>query len=151
MKFTRALGQSFSALLACVACSFIDPQAGAPQAACGIDTGAASQNGQPAGYYGMSSGQGLGAATCATSSQSVCNACESAHCCATRSACYGDPVCACADLTLDQCLEAAATVALADAPAALSRCWDQFSARGTVEAARVACQRSWCRAECALP
>jgi hypothetical protein len=75
--------------------------------------------------------------------------CENTHCCAARSACYGDPVCACADLGLDECLDAAESSA--DAPGDVARCWSAFSAKGTVEAERVACERAWCQRECSVP
>ena len=32
-----------------------------------------------------------------------------------------------------------------------SECWGTFSATGTVEQARVACQRAWCQTECLGP
>jgi hypothetical protein len=130
-------------------CSFVDPQAGAAQAACGISGGGASQTGPGAAYYGTPTTQTTksGAPTCATVPMSPCDDCESTHCCATRSACYGDPVCACADAALDECLDQAATGASTD----VTRCWDLFAAKGTVEQARVACQRSWCQTECKIP
>src|SRR5450432_115596 len=134
MTPARVLGSSLVLLILGVGCSFVEPQAGAPQAACGISFGGGSQSGTGAGYYGTSSGQTLGAPTCAASmdsADSTCDACENTHCCATRSACYGDPVCACADLKLDECLDAAETSAAADEPALLSRCWNAFSAKGT--------------------
>jgi hypothetical protein len=93
----------------------------------------------------------MSAPTCATDTGSPCDDCENTHCCATRSACYGDPVCACADVALDECLDAAESSAMAGAPAQTSGCWNVFSARGTVEQARVACQRAWCQTECGLP
>jgi hypothetical protein len=138
-------------LLLGAGCSFVDPQAGAPQATCGISFGGGSQGGPSAGYYHSSSAQMLGGPTCATSSESACDDCESAHCCAARSACYGDPVCACADLALDECLDAAKTSAVADEPALVGRCWNTFSAKGTAEQARISCQRSWCQTQCEVP
>ena len=153
MTPARLLASSFVLLILGVGCSFVDPQAGALQAACGISFGGASQNGPGAGYYGTSSGQTLGDPTCAASADSAdsCDACETTHCCATRSACYGDPVCACADLALDECLDDSETSSAADKPGEVARCWNVFSAKGTVEQAFISCQRSWCQTQCAVP
>lgn len=126
-------------------CSFVEPEAGAPQAACGITTSGSSEHG--AGYYGAAHASDT--PTCAASTGSACDACENAHCCAARSACYGDPVCACADLGLDECLDGAESSA--DEPGEVGRCWAAFSAKGMVEAERVACERAWCQRECAVP
>lgn len=152
MTLARTLGASLSFLFVALGCSFADPQAGAPQAACGIGTGGGSQAGPGASYYGTSASSTMTAPTCATNSGSTCDDCESTHCCATRSACYGDPVCACADEALDECLDATVmNVTAAGAPAQTSGCWNVFSAKGTVEQARVACQRAWCQTECGIP
>jgi hypothetical protein len=130
-------------LLVGAGCSFVDPQVGLSQVSCGIGTGGASQSG-PA-YYGTSPSQTTSTPTCQTSSASSCDDCEATHCCATRSACYGDPVCACADLNLDECLDAAA-----GQPAQISRCWSIFAGKGTTEQARSSCERAWCQAACSI-
>ena len=117
-------------LLSSGGCSFVEPEAGAPQAACGIPTSGSSAPGS--GYYGAGASHASDTPICAASTGSACDACENTHCCAARSACYGDPVCACADLGLDECLDA--TESSADAPGDVARCWSAFSAKGTVEA-----------------
>lgn len=134
-------------LLSISGCSLVDPQAGAPQAACGISSASSSAAG-PA-YYGPGSSHASAAPICAASSGSACDVCENAHCCASRSACYGDPVCACADLGLDECLDAEPSGA--DSASQVARCWSAFSAHGTIEQERVACERAWCKSECAVP
>ena len=143
------LAAPFATLLVVFGCSFVDPQAGAPQTACGISFGGSSASGSGTGYYGSGSASARGEPTCAASAGSPCNECENAHCCATRSACYGDPVCACADLALDECLDAAETSA--DEAAQRSVCWSTFALKGTVEQERVNCQRAWCQTACAVP
>ncbi|HYQ02808.1 MAG TPA: hypothetical protein VER96_29255 [Polyangiaceae bacterium] len=138
-------------LLMGVGCSFVDPQVGAVQAVCGFDAGGGSPSGPGPGHYQRSTNQTGMTPICEAHPESTCNDCEATHCCATRSACYGDPTCACADLTLDECLEAAEANASEDQPASTSHCWNSFSASGTVERARVNCQRAWCQSECEIP
>jgi hypothetical protein len=84
---------------------------------------------------------------CLPDAGSDCDNCESTWCCATRLACYHDPVCACADHWLDECLSANPDASESD----IAECWDAFSSRGAVEKARVACQRAWCQVPCAVP
>jgi hypothetical protein len=125
-------------------CSFVDPQVGLSQVSCGISAGGASQSGSS--YYGTNTSPTGSTPACQTNATSSCDDCEAAHCCATRSACYGDPVCACADLNLDECLDAAAGQATQ-----VSQCWSIFSGKGTTEQARSSCQRAWCQAACNIP
>jgi hypothetical protein len=63
----------------------------------------------------------------------------------TRLDCYRDPVCFCADHALDKCYDNADNKG---SDSAKQACWDAFSAQGTVERARVACELAWCAAEC---
>ena len=151
---TTGAGSSFIVLLAlalAAGCSFGDARVGAAQTACGVDDA-----GQPptkpgaAGYYAVGS-KTSAAPTCETHGDSACDVCEATHCCTPRSACYSDPVCACADLTLDHCRDDAEAAADAEVDAGVARCWSAFSARGAVERDRVACQRGWCQKECEVP
>jgi hypothetical protein len=136
-------------LSACVAllsalcsCSLVDPRVGPAQASCTAEGSG----------YGSGTGYGTDAgASCAADSGSGCDDCESAHCCATRLACYGDAVCGCADKALDPCLEAAGDDAAADASDTVARCWSAFTATGGVAQARVSCQRTWCKDVCGIP
>ncbi|HET7544859.1 MAG TPA: hypothetical protein VFK05_33560 [Polyangiaceae bacterium] len=150
MSSAARVDRSWWLLLLLVGCSLVDPQVGSPQASCGNSAGGGQSNpGSP--YYQRSPNQIGTVPTCESHADGSCNACESTHCCATRSACYGDPVCACADSSLDECLEEAETRATAEQQAATSRCWSDFAARGTVEQARLSCQRAWCQSECGIP
>jgi len=138
------------AALLSTACSWTDARVGAPQEACAIESAASgpAMSGSSS-YYSVGARQTAFPPTCAGNTGSSCDDCESAHCCATRSACYGDPVCACADLALDHCLDdAAVSTAVAERT---GQCWKTFSAAGDVEQARIACQRSWCQMECGVP
>ncbi len=130
------------------ACSFVEPHQGSTQALCGIAAGGSGQTGASAAYYGVPMMPAAGP-SCSIDSDDPCDVCEITHCCATRSACYGDPTCACADVALDQCLDVAETSA--DEAASSSQCWSAFTAKGSVEQARVTCQRAWCKTECAEP
>jgi hypothetical protein len=139
------------AALAVGGCSLADPRVGALQEACGLsvtDGGPSGATGS--GYYGTSTSS-KGGATCKAVTDNPCDECESEHCCASRSACYGDPVCACADMTLDECLDDAEEADAGKGSPAAAVCWSQFTAKGTVEQARVACERSWCQTECGIP
>jgi hypothetical protein len=140
-----------AALLA-AGCSFADAKVGARQGACDL-TGTGNTQATP---HGKSSYRAVAASTsaapvCEGSNGNACDDCESAHCCASRSACYGDPVCACADLALDGCLDEADAAPAEEIAARESQCWNVFSAIGTVEQARVACRLAWCKVECASP
>ena len=129
-------------------CSFADPHQGPLQALCGISSGGSGQTSAGSAYYGVPMMQAAGP-SCSVDSDDPCDVCEITHCCATRSACYGDPTCACADISLDQCLDVAETSA--DETSSADACWDAFKAKGTAEQARVTCQRAWCKTECAIP
>lgn len=153
---TRVLaGQLIAASLAAflaAGCSFADARVGAPQDACGIeDEGQVETTLRPGNYYRAGAASGSAAPICEGNTGSACNDCEGAHCCARRSACYGDPVCACADLALDGCLDDAKAAPAAEIAARTSQCWSTFSAAGTVEQLRVACQHAWCQMECQVP
>jgi len=131
------------------ACSYVDPHVGAAQTSCGLDVAGSSQASSGSSYYGASPSSAPAGSTCALTTDNPCDACETAHCCATRTACYGDPTCACADVALDQCLDDAETSD--DPTASRSKCWSAFGAKGSVEQARVACERAWCQTECEVP
>ena len=153
---TRALASwwltaSLAAFLA-AGCSFADAKVGAPQEACNLGDAGHVQGTPGAGSYSRVSEVSTSAApVCMGNTGSACDDCEGVHCCARRSACYGDPVCACADLALDRCLDDAKVAPAAEVAARTSECWGTFSATGTVEQARVACQRAWCQTECLGP
>lgn len=151
MTFATHVERCWWLLFVAAGCSLVDPQVGAAQAWCGLSTGGGSNSGPGSNYYHRNASQPSIAPTCEAQPESACNDCEAAHCCATRSACYGDPVCACADLSLDECLEAAEAGSPEDQPAAIAHCWSNFSETGTVERARVSCQRAWCQSECQIP
>ncbi len=152
---TRALASWWlTALLAAVltaGCSFADAKVGAPQDACDLGDAGHVQGTPGASGYSRVSEASTSAAPVCVSTGNACDDCEGAHCCARRSACYGDPVCACADLALDRCLDDAEVAPVAEVAARSSECWGTFSATGTVEQARVACQRAWCQTECLGP
>jgi hypothetical protein len=136
-----------AALMAAVSgCSLFDPQVGADQAACGEEAGGASGGG-----YGSNPNADAGG-ICGADAGSPCDDCESAHCCATRLACYGDPVCHCADQALDSCLDLVSGDDAAPAASdSATRCWNLFSASGHVAQARVSCERAWCQDLCGIP
>jgi hypothetical protein len=67
----------------------------------------------------------------------------------TRLACYSDPVCTCADQAMDLCLAKTDEGGTVQSPQATA-CWNAFSAYGTVEKARVACEQTWCAVACAV-
>ena len=144
---TRALAALLLGV-AVIGCSFAEPQQGQVQSLCGIAAGGSGQGSASAAYYGVPMTEAAGP-SCSVDSDDPCDVCEVTHCCATRSACYGDPTCACADIALDQCLDIAATSA--DETANASQCWNTFKAKGSAEQARVTCQRAWCKTECAVP
>jgi len=83
---------------------------------------------------------------CAEDAGSPCDDCESKWCCSTRLPCYEDPVCVCLDRALDGCLDSAGK-----GESAIAACWASFSSSGSVEAARVACERLWCQEACGVP
>ncbi|HEY4103493.1 MAG TPA: hypothetical protein VGM44_06360 [Polyangiaceae bacterium] len=148
MTWSRfALG--FIALAISTGCSFVDPHAGASQTECGIAFGGSGQTSGGSSYYGSTAHATAAGPSCALTTDNPCDQCETTHCCATRSACYGDPSCACADETLDECLDDAEMSA--NEAAEQSQCWNAFSTRGAAEQARVACQRAWCQSECEVP
>ncbi len=131
-------------------CSFADAQVGARQDTCDLNGGHAQTPPRASGYYRSDPVDPSAPPVCEGNTGRACDDCESAHCCARLSACYGDPVCACADLALDQCLDQAKAAPVAEVAARASECWNTFSAAGIVEEARVACRRAWCEPECAL-
>jgi hypothetical protein len=141
-------------LISLSGCPLVDPQVGPAQASCAP----AGESSGSYSYGGATSSGSSADESCPMDAGNACDDCESLHCCATRSACYGDPVCDCADQALDACLNAAgddaaahASDAAADASGAVTRCWDAFSATGQVAQARVSCQRMWCQQACAVP
>lgn len=145
------LAASLTALLAW-GCSFADARVGARQDACDLaDDGSVQSTPHTGSYYRVGAATTAATPVCEGNTGSACDDCESAHCCARRSACYGDPVCACADQALDRCVDDARAAPAEEIAARAARCWDTFSATGTVEQARVACRRAWCQMECALP
>jgi hypothetical protein len=97
--------------------------------------------------YGGASAATSPAKACIADAGSPCDICESTYCCMTRLDCYRDPVCFCADQALDDCF---GTVSEGSASAGQA-CRDAFSAHGTVERSRLACQQAWCATECGLP
>ena|SRR5450432_2973958 len=151
----RAVSISFFvvSLLALVGagCSSVEAKVGAAQAACGLDSKSGTPATQGGGYYPVGAAKTPASPTCEANTGSACDDCEGTHCCATRSACYGDPVCACADLAFDHCLDDAETAPAAEIAAQRSQCLAAFSAAGTAEKARIACQRAWCQTECEVP
>jgi hypothetical protein len=134
-------------------CSAVDPSVGLPQGSCAAAAEIPSGGGGAGGSSGYGGAKGSspassGTLACMADAGSACDNCEDRWCCPTRLACYSDPVCRCADSTLDHCLP--------DNPdggwsAVVAGCWDTFSSRGAVEKARVACLRAWCQAPCAVP
>src|SRR5881394_1184324 len=134
-RVSGVLAAALVAALLSTSCSWVDARVGAPQEACGTESEASGQAVSGNNYYPVGARQTAAAPTCAGNTGSSCDDCEGAHCCATRSACYGDPVCACADLALDECLDdAAASTAVAERT---DQCWKTFSAAGNVEQARI--------------
>jgi hypothetical protein len=151
VSFSRSLfAASFTVFLS-AGCSAVDAKTGAPQGTCGIAAPGGAQATPGGSYYPVGAAKTPAAPTCEGNTGSACNDCEGAHCCGTRSACYGDPVCACADQAFDTCLDAAAATSATEIAARTSQCWAKFSVAGTVEQARIACQRSWCKMECEVP
>ncbi len=142
------------ALAFLVGCSSVDPQVGSSQESCGVDAASPATAKGSAGYSSTSSGPGTpqtGASlVCMLDAGSPCDDCESTYCCTTRTACYTDPVCICADRALDLCSDSTDNGG-ATPSAQTAACWAAFSARGTVEQARVACEKAWCATACALP
>ncbi len=137
-----------------VGCAAIDPQVGPSQESCGVDPiGAASTAGS--GGYGSAPSAGSGGSSavvatryCSPDAGGPCDLCESTYCCTTRMACYMDPVCVCADHAMDECLGNGGS---APSPGQVAACEDAFSARGSVEQARITCLQAWCAAACAGP
>jgi hypothetical protein len=148
MFAVRRFGCWLSLLAFGVGCTFVDPHVGALQAACEMAAGPVP-SGQGTGSYGMTP-KAQSTPICASNTGNACDDCENAHCCPTHSACYGDPVCACADLALDECLDAI-DAGPADHQTRVSDCWSAFAAKGSPEQARVSCQRSRCQTECGVP
>jgi hypothetical protein len=127
-------------------CSAFSPQVGPDQESCGEDAAVAA----PAGQTGYGPAPTVAPTNvsprCSPDGGEACDDCESQFCCATRLACYADPVCACADRAWDRCTDDATRSASQKAA-----CWAAFTSEGTVEAARVACERTWCQAVCNVP
>jgi hypothetical protein len=138
-------------------CDVLDPKVGLLQESCGVDAvapGAASGEYGGAGTttssaYGASSGTSTSSTVtvCAPDAGGTCDECESQFCCTTRTACYEDPVCICADQALERCLKATAP----GDDSGIDACWDAFEENGTVEAERVACEKTWCQGPCGVP
>jgi hypothetical protein len=129
-----------------VGCSALDPAVGAQQGSCGLPPGSGGSTGSSSGYPGSTSGQTMATGTCPGPTGNACDDCESAWCCTQLVACYQDPVCACADLAVDQCKGDAGPDS-----STTGACWDSFVASGgPVEAARYACLKAWCASECAV-
>jgi|SRR5580658_739803 hypothetical protein len=150
-----ALSLELTLALLCVeGCAAIDPEVGPSQESCGIDATAASPASNAG--YGSTPSSGYGpplqpspSQRCTPDAGNPCDDCESRYCCMTRMACYTDPVCTCADQAMDTCL--AATDEGGAVPSSqAARCWSAFSAFGTVEQARVACERTWCAVACTV-
>src|SRR5580692_6024762 len=128
------------------ACAVIDPQVGPSQESCGASGAGAGTTGGNTGYgsaasngYGAS-GTALPGQTCSPDAGTACDDCESKYCCATRAACYADPVCVCADQGIDSCLGSNGGTPTVSS-AQVAACWETFSSHGKVEQARVACER----------
>jgi hypothetical protein len=136
------------------ACSAIDPQVGPSQESCGVSaigtTGPSGNGGYGSSPYGgYSSSKPASSESCGIDAGSPCDDCESKYCCATRTACYADPVCTCVDQAMNTCLSS--TDQMGNVPsAAANACWNAFASGGTLEAARVACERAWCPGPCAI-
>jgi hypothetical protein len=135
------------------ACSAINPEVGPSQESCGIgavgSAGPSGNGGYGSNPYGGSSSKAASSQSCSIDAGSPCDDCESKYCCTTRAACYADPVCICADNAMDGCLSS--TDQMGTVPSApATGCWNAFASRGTVEAARVACERAWCTGPCAI-
>lgn len=132
-------------------CAAFAPQVGVEQDSCpaGDDPVAAPSPGS--GYGASTAGTASVSATaealvCSPDAGAACDACEGQFCCATRLACYEDPVCHCADDALDSCTDAAGTD-----PTRTAACYAAFTGAGIVEQARMECLRTWCQVVCALP
>ena len=151
MQTFRAFARLLPGIVLVLACSGLDPRVGARQGKCGVSLTQSGQSTTGSSYPSVGSGQSSATPACEGNTGEPCNDCESAHCCASRSACYGDPVCACADQVLDQCLDEAGTAPMAEAAEQAAGCWRTFWLAGSVEQARITCQRSWCQAECGVP
>jgi hypothetical protein len=82
----------------------------------------------------------------------ACDTCENTHCCTTRFGCYDDTTCNTANDAFDACMSAATgDGGPADAGAAIAKCWSDLAASGAAASARVACQRTNCKADCEVP
>jgi hypothetical protein len=147
MRHGRFLACLLLAFLA--GCTALDPRVGAPQDTCGSEAEPGAMAAKPA--YGATTSAASMATCTPVDGGSPCDLCESTYCCVTREACYKDPVCLCADQALDTCLGGLEDGMTAPTSAQLDACQDAFSARGTVEQARMACQQAWCAAACAAP
>jgi hypothetical protein len=135
------------------ACAQIEPQVGDSQESCGESAPITTATGGNPGsgstgtsVYGGASPATSPAVACVADAGSACDICESTYCCMTRLACYRDPVCFCADRALDGCMGGNGASA-----EQVTACLNVFSAHGTVERARLACQQAWCATECAAP
>jgi hypothetical protein len=125
-------------LLALASCAAFDPSTGRERAA---EAGAPTGDG-----YGKPPTDGGRDPRCAPDgglTDTDCDGCETAHCCATRFGCYDDPACAAADEAFDACRESAT--------ADPSACWQSFGGSGPKAEARVACQQRECKAVCGVP
>jgi hypothetical protein len=155
MQPRRILRPSVLALAGLAGCADLDPKVGPSQESCAVAVDEPGATPGKAGY-GSTTSNMSGAPTgtaeqCAGDAGSPCDLCESTYCCQTRLACYRDPVCLCADQALDLCLDGLGSDKNAPSPAEIATCRDAFSAHGSVEQARMACEQSWCGSECAPP
>ncbi len=146
----RPVRPAWCALLALLAagagCSALSPQVGPDQESCGEDAAAPVAAGQTGYGPAPTAAPANVSPLCSPDGGEACDDCESQFCCATRLACYGDPVCACADRAWDRCMDDATRSA-----SQKNACWAAFTSEGTVEAARVACERTWCKVACNVP
>jgi hypothetical protein len=131
-------------------CSLLEAKVGEEQDVCpGYASGYTSSGGGGGSnpYVSTSSsGATPNTSVCLADAGSACDDCESVWCCTERAACYGDPVCRCADWNLDQCQGNDG-----DSGSAWAACWSAFGTRGTVEAERLACLQAWCASACGTP
>jgi hypothetical protein len=156
MAFSRHGVCAGTTAFALAACSAFDPKVGPSQESCGIapigssaTPGAGAPYGgaaNPSATSGGTSASSTSALACALDAGSPCDDCESRWCCATRTACYEDPVCICLDANMDTCVTAAGSDSNA-----IAACWNAFARGGAVEAARVVCETAWCQATCGIP
>jgi hypothetical protein len=140
------------ATLAALSCSLVEPKIGETLPVCG-EAGAVAQVTGPYAPHGAAGPASTAPllTSCPPDAGSTCDVCESASCCATRLDCYNDPLCACADATLDACLSALGPAAYDRTSPDVQRCWDDFAGVSAIAGARVACERAACAGPCGVP